>query len=133
MNIMPLFKKIGHCAYECKKKQHDQNKQGQNESSNTNISTIIMFMACTSPLECNISQEIPCDICYLDLGCSNHMTWDLDLFSSLDELIQDDVTHFNNIEVIVLGKGTVEILTKKGEQKIMQRLKHNLMGIGQMV
>ena len=43
------------------------------------------------------------DIWYLDSGCNNHMTGNLNLFSSLDNSIQTDVT---------LGKGIVGILTK---------------------
>ena len=69
-------------------------------------------MACTSPIECNTIQESPCDICYLDLGYNNHMTRYLNLFSSLDNSVQTDVTLGNNVQVIVLGKGTIGILTK---------------------
>ena len=40
------------------------------------------------------------------------MTGNLNLFSSLDNLVQTNVTLGNNVQVIVLGKGTVSILTK---------------------
>ena len=73
---------------------------------------------------------------YLDSGCINHMTGNLNLFSSLDNSIQADVTLGNNVQVTVLGKGIVSILTKKGEHKYMhdvyhvEGLKHNMLSIG---
>ena len=70
------------------------------------------LMASTSPIECNVVQESPHDIWYLDSGCSNHMTGTLNLFSSLDNSVQTDVTLGNNVQVNVLGKGTFDILTK---------------------
>ena len=60
------------------------------------------------------------------------MTRNLKLFSSLDNPAQNDVTLGNNFQVNVLGKGTVGILTKQGEQKTMhyvyyvEVMKHNL-------
>ena len=71
-----------------------------------------MFLACASPLECNDVQEIPCGIWYLDSGCRNHMNGNLNLFSSLDKLVQTDVMLGNNFQVTILGKGIVGILTK---------------------
>ena len=68
-------------------------------------------MACASPFECNTIQESPCDIWHLDLGCNNHMIGNLNLFSSLDNSVQTDVTLGNNVQVTVLGKGIVGILT----------------------
>ena len=73
-----------------------------------------MLMAYASPIKCNVVQESPHGIWYLDLGCINHMTGNLNLFSSLDNSIQTDVTLGNNVQVNVLGKCTVDILTKQG-------------------
>ena len=70
-----------------------------------------MLMATTSPLECNVIQESPHDIWYLDLGCNNLMTSNLNLFSNLDNSVQTNVTLGNNVQVIVLGRGTVGIIT----------------------
>ena len=70
-----------------------------------------MLIASTSPLECNAVQESPHDIWYLDSGCSNHMTGNLNLFSSVDNSVQADILG-NNVQLTVLGKGTVDILTK---------------------
>ena len=66
----------------------------------------------SSLIECNVIQESRCDIWYLDSGCSNHMTGNLNLFFPLDNSIQIDVTLGNNVQVTILGKGTVGILTK---------------------
>ena len=93
-------------------------------------------MASTSPLECNAIQESIHDIWYLDSRCSNHMTGNLNLFSSLDNSVQTDVTLGNNVQVTVLGKGTVYILTKQGESKYIpdvyhvKGLKCNFLSIG---
>ena len=75
-------------------------------------------MPSASPIECNVVQESPHDIWYLDLGCNNHMTGNLNLFSNLDNLVQTHVTLGNNVQVIVLGKCIVGILTKKGKKKL---------------
>ena len=45
------------------------------------------------------------------------MNGNLNLFSSLDNSVQPDVTLGNNIQVTILGKGTVGILTKHGGAK----------------
>ena len=64
------------------------------------------------------------------------MTGNLNLFSSLDTLVKTDVTLGNNVQVTVLGKGTIDILTKQGESKFIpdvyhvESLKHNLFSIG---
>ena len=88
-----------------------------------------MLTASTYPLECNVVQESPHDIWYLDSRCSNHMTGNLDLFSNLDTSVKTDVTLGNNVQV------TVDILTKQGECKYIpdiyhvEALKHNLLSI----
>ena len=74
-----------------------------------------MLMASTSPIECNVVQESPHDIWYLDLGYSNHMAGNLNFFSSLYSSVQIDVTLGNNVQVTVFGKSTVGILTRQGE------------------
>ena len=59
--------------------------------------------------------------------------------SSLDTSVKTDVTLGNNVQVTILGKGTVDILTKQGESKYIpdiyhvEGLKHNLLSIGQLL
>lgn len=98
-----------------------------------------MFMAhaqeirIVSLVECNVVQARPCDIWYLDSGCNDHMTINIELFSRLDKSVQTKVNVRIAIQVIVLGKGTINILTKQGGQKVMSDvyyvygLKHNVM------
>ena len=67
------------------------------------------------------------------------MNGNLNLFSSLDKSVQTDVTLGNNVQVTILGKGIVGILTKQLEKKIIpniyyvEGLKHNLLSIGQLI
>ena len=67
------------------------------------------------------------------------MNSNLNLFSSLDNLVQTDVTLGNNVQVTILGRGNVDILTKQGESKYIphvyhiEGLKHNLLRIGQLI
>ena len=66
------------------------------------------------------------------------MTGNLNLFSNLDT-VQTDVTLGNNVQVTILGKCTIGILTKQGEQNFMhdvyhiEGMKHNLLSIGQLI
>jgi hypothetical protein len=61
------------------------------------------------------------------------------LFSSLDKSVQTKVTLGTNIQVTILGKGSINILTKQGEKKVMPDvyyvagLKHNLMSTLQLL
>jgi hypothetical protein len=92
-----------------------------------------------SQVECNISQASPCDIWYLDSGYSNHMTRNIELFSSLDESVQNKVTLGTNIQVTILGKCSINILTKQGDEEVIHdvyyvsSLNHNLMSTGQLL
>ena len=67
------------------------------------------------------------------------MTGNLNLFSSLDASVKTNVTLGNNVQVTVLGKGTIDILTKQGESKYIpdiyhvEGLKHNLLSFGQLI
>ena len=57
----------------------------------------------------------------------------------MDESVQTKVTLGTYIQVIVLDKGSINILTKQGEERVMSNvyyvssLKHNLMSIGQLL
>ena len=105
-------RQFGHYAYECRKKQYDQGRKIPNRSSNTSTMSSVMSMEYASPIECNVVQEIPHDIWYLDSSSNNHMTGNLNLFSNLDNSVQTNVTLGNNVDVTILGKYIVGILTK---------------------
>ena len=71
--------------------------------------------------------------CFLDSSCSNHIIDNVESFSTLEDLIQTDVTFDNHNKVTILGKGTIDILTLKGKQCVtpnvyyVASLKHDLM------
>ena len=64
------------------------------------------------------------------------MTGNLNLFSILDKSVQTNVTLGNNVQVTILGKGTIGIVTKHGESRFMpyvyhvEGLKHNFTSTG---
>ena len=61
------------------------------------------------------------------------------MFYSLDNSVQTDVTLGNNLQVTVLGKSIVGILTKHGKSKFLPDFYHvkgfkdNLLSIGQLI
>ena len=98
-----------------------------------------MFLACASAIECNVFQEIPCDIWYLYLGCRNHMNGNLNLFSNIDKSVQTDVTLGNNFPFTLFVKDIAGILTKQEERMCIHDvyhvggLKDNLLSIGKLI
>jgi len=87
-------------------------------------------------LTCNVTQESANDVWFLDSGCSNHMTGNKDLFSSIDTSIQSEVKLGNDCKVTVSGKGVVPVYTKKNEKMNMYDvyfvpgLRCNLISVG---
>ena len=87
-------------------------------------------------LTCNVTHESANDVWFLDSGCSNHMTGNKDLFSSIDTSIQSEVKLGNDCKVTVNGKGVVPVYTKKNEKRNMNDvyfvsgLKCNLISVG---
>ena len=67
------------------------------------------------------------------------MNCNLNLFSKLDNSGQTDDTLGKNVQVTILGKCTIGILTKQGDSKCIldvyhvEGLKHNLLSIGQLI
>ena len=88
---------------------------------------------------CNVAQEKQSDVWYLDLGCINHMSGNIEMFSNLEESVKSKVPLGTNSKVFVMGKGKVNILRKKVEKKYISDvyfvpgLKHNLISIGQLM
>lgn len=64
------------------------------------------------------------------------MTGNIEMFPNLDQIMKSEVTSRIDSEVLVMGKGRVNILTKKREKKYISNvyfvpgLKHNLISIG---
>ena len=87
----------------------------------------------------NVAQEKQEDVWFLDLGCSNHMTGNIAMFSNIDESVKSEVITGTHSKVSIMGKGRLKILTKKGEKKFVPdvyyvlSLKCNLISIGKLL
>ena len=79
------------------------------------------------------------DLWLLDSGCSNHMTGNKSLFSSLDSSVVTNIKLGDDFLVLAKGKGTIPVLTKKNEKKFIHEvfyathLNVNLISIGQLL
>lgn len=60
-------------------------------------------------LACNVAQEKQGHIWYLNLGYSNHMLGNIEMFSNLDGSVKSKVTLGTDSKVSVMGKGRVNI------------------------
>jgi hypothetical protein len=128
--------KFGHFASECRRKQYDMNKQkahftNENQPNNGEENTIL--------ITCNAAQESSKEVWFLDSGCSNHMSRSKEMFATMDDSIKSEVKLGNDHRVSVMGKGSINIRTKQGEEKhisdvyYVPGLQHNLISIGQLV
>ena len=67
------------------------------------------------------------------------MTGNITMFSNLDESVKSEVTLGSHSKVSVMGKGRVNVLTKKGEKKFVRDvyyfpgMKCNLISIGKLM
>eukprot|EP00253_Pinus_taeda_P013378 PITA_13378 len=126
-------KKYGHYANECRKKQHDMCNSSSANITRENTSQNNVLLAC------NMAETNSEDIWFLDSGCSNHMTGNIALFSTLDQNVKSEVTLGTDSKIFVMGKGEVKIFTKKGEKKTITDVYYvpgmrcNLLSIGQLV
>ena len=68
-------------------------------------------------LTCNVIHESSNDVWILDSGCSNHMTRNKELFSSIDTNIHFEVKLGNDHKVSVNGKGVIVVYTKNGKRR----------------
>ena len=128
--------KFGHFASECRKRQYDMNRQKThftNESQpNTSEENTIL-------ITCNVAQESSKEVWFLDSGCSNLMSGSKEIFLVIDESVKSEVKLGNDHQISVMGKGSISIRTKKGEEKeipdvyYVPGLQHNLIRIGQLV
>ena len=66
----------------------------------------------------NVAQESQNNVWFLDSGCNNHMTGNLEMFFSLGEIVKSNVTLGNDNKVEVKSKGNINILTKMHSRNI---------------
>ena len=89
----------------------------------------------TAFIMCNTGEEGSPKVWYLDNGCSNHMSHNETLFSFIDKSFKYKIKMGNNGTLLVVGKGSIMVGTKKGEKKEIKNvyfahgMKHNLMSI----
>ena len=90
-------------------------------------------------LTCNVTQESSKDIWFLDSVCSNHMTINKELFSSLDTSIQSEVKLGNDCKVKANGKGVIVVYAKDGKRRTIHDIYYvpglmcNLLSVGQLL
>jgi hypothetical protein len=95
------YKKIGHYASKFRKKKYDMYQQNENlikreETESEKKENVFII--------CNVEEESNKDAWYLDNGCSNHMSGNKEMFSSIDEYVKSEVRMGNNIKLLVMGK-----------------------------
>ena len=74
----------------------------------------------------------------IDSGCTNHMTFDRDLFKELDTSVASKVKIGNGEYIAVKGKGTVAIESISGTKLIkdvlfVPNISQNLLSVGQLI
>ena len=90
-------------------------------------------------LTCNVTQESSKDIWFLDNACSNHVTGNKELFSSLDTSIQFEVKLGNDSKVKVNGKAVIVVYAKNCKRRTIHDayyvpgLMCNLLSVGQLM
>jgi len=84
------------------------------------------------------SQKLEDETWLLDSGCSNHMTGEKSLLSSIDYSYKSSVRLGDEKRLENVGKGEMQVLTKKGTMKVKNiyynsNLKQSLLSIDQML
>ncbi|KAI5317465.1 hypothetical protein L3X38_037172 [Prunus dulcis] len=95
--------------------------------------TGILFYACNAMTDVKENHS-----CYIDSGCSNHMTGDESLLVNIQRNLTSKVKIGTGEIVPVAGKGTLVIKTKLGKKHIQEvmlvpGLEENLLSVGQMM
>jgi hypothetical protein len=77
------------------------------------------------------------EVWFLDSGCSNHMSGNKDWFIEMDEQFRHSVKLGNGVKMMVMGKGSVKLVTAGLTQVVrdvffIPELKNNLLSIGQL-
>lgn len=127
--------KVGHSEKYCRFKK---NQGGQNTNQQANVteeekqSDEHLFMACQVPEGTGPSTWL------IDSGCTSHMTKHLSIFTHLDKTDQPKVKLGNGEVVQAKGRGTIQVLTKKGTKTVsnvlyIPELDQNLLSVAQMM
>jgi len=67
-------------------------------------------------LACNMAETNSDDIWFLDFGCSNHMTGNIALFSTLDQNVKSQVALGTDSKISVMGNGESSAIHSSNKQ-----------------
>ncbi|KAG9458128.1 hypothetical protein H6P81_002636 [Aristolochia fimbriata] len=102
---------FGHYMSDCPKLKKGQNshyaKMAMYGESDSNSENALL-------LTCDVAVEEKNNMWFLDTGCSNHMTGQRDLFTSLNNTVTTEVKFENNSRIPVKGKDQIGIKAKDG-------------------
>ncbi|KAI3734276.1 hypothetical protein L6452_13741 [Arctium lappa] len=124
--------KFGHTARFCRKRiAEERGSNFMHREENTDEDDTMFMML-------SIQETSPNEVWYLDCGCSNHMTGNKQLFSSMGEFPKKEVRTGDDKRLNVQGCGVITVKTKYGEKRIpnvyfVPGLKHNLLSVGQLL
>ncbi|XP_074336690.1 uncharacterized protein LOC141673860 [Apium graveolens] len=102
--------KYGHFSYECRSPKVEERSHFAAAKEDKDVGTA-MFLTYKA------DEESKKNVWYLDLGANNHMTGHKELFTEIDDTISGEVTFGDSSKIPVKEKGTVTIMSKKGEKK----------------
>lgn len=118
--------KLGHYQYECPEWKEKTNYAELNEEDELLLMSYVDFK--------QVKQE---ELCFLDSGCNNHISGNMEWFSELDESFRQTVKLGNNSRMVVVGQCCVRLRMNGFAQVIsnvyyIPELKNNLLSIGQL-
>ncbi|XP_074355190.1 uncharacterized protein LOC141693900 [Apium graveolens] len=103
--------KFGHFSYECRAPKVEERSHFAVVKEDKDVGTAMS-------LTYKGDERNKKNVWYLDSGASNHMTGHKELFMEIDDTISGEVTFGDSSKIPVKGKGTVTIMSKKGEKNI---------------
>nr|XP_010905561.1 uncharacterized protein LOC105032728 [Elaeis guineensis] len=87
---------------------------------------------------CDVVVEDRKNIWFLDIGCSNHMCGQKELFSKLDDTVRSEVKFENNMKIPIMKNGYITIKANDGSDRCITDvyyvlgLHQNLLSMGQL-
>ncbi|WVZ25754.1 hypothetical protein V8G54_004298 [Vigna mungo] len=127
-----VCRKKGHLSYECTFNKNAHNKKGHNKEAHVTEPLILMVATNTE------DTETTKNVWYVDSGCSNHMTYNRNWLSNLDESKKSKVRVADNNTLKVEGIGSVKIKSRNGLHATLENvllvpeMKCNLLSVGQL-
>jgi hypothetical protein len=124
-------KRYGHFERDCRLKEGNNNKGVNYAQEGDEASSNNLFLSYDK------AENGTKDIWYLDSGCSNHMSGNKKLFSTMDGSFKSKIKLGDDKALEVVAKGAMEVHTKEGMKSVKDiyytpQLKHNLLSVGQL-